>query len=102
MVNLLGQIVDEPAIVQALAPANTSPPNSQVSLWWYIKGREGPMKRRGVRKLSIVVYWSQTVVMKVLLFFAAILYEICFLFRLLQFSYYAMACLSYENSVCDD
>jgi hypothetical protein len=47
MVNLLGQIVDEPAIVQALAPANTSPPNSQVSSWWYIKGREGPMKQKG-------------------------------------------------------
>ncbi len=31
MVNLLGQIVDEPAIVQALSPANASPPNSQVS-----------------------------------------------------------------------
>jgi hypothetical protein len=46
MVNLLGQIVDEPAIVQALAPANTSPPNSQVSSWWYIKGREGPMKKK--------------------------------------------------------
>jgi hypothetical protein len=33
MVNLLGQIVDEPAIVQALAPANTLPPNSKVSLY---------------------------------------------------------------------
>jgi hypothetical protein len=90
MVNLLGQIMDEPAIVQALAPANTSPPNSQVSSWWYIKGREGPDEKVWVvRKMSIVVYWSQTVVMNVLLFFnfAVILYKIYFLFRLLQPSY---------------
>ncbi len=36
----------------------------------HFKGREGPDEKEWVvRKMSIVVYWSQTVVMNVLLYF---------------------------------